>query len=62
MLENYADLEVDKPCEDDCIILRQWADLEYADGSQANVDTGLQLHHLINVSYTSFVKHIRDAD
>jgi hypothetical protein len=41
MLENYPDLTVEKPCSDECTILTQEAGLEYPDGRDANVDTGL---------------------
>ncbi|QDS68772.1 hypothetical protein FKW77_005252 [Venturia effusa] len=48
MLENYPDNVVEKPCSDACTILQQQAGLEYADGSNANIDTGLWLHHMVH--------------
>lgn len=50
MLESYYDLDVEKPC-DDCSILRQVGGLEYADGTNANIDTGLWLHHMVHFNY-----------
>jgi hypothetical protein len=41
MLENYPDLAVEKPCSGECTILVQEAGLEYPDGRNANVDTGM---------------------
>ena len=41
MLENYPDTTVEKPCSDECTILTQEAGLEYPDGSNANIDTGM---------------------
>jgi hypothetical protein len=40
MLESYYDTNIQKPCED-CNILRQVGGLEYADGKNANIDSGL---------------------
>jgi hypothetical protein len=45
MLWNYPDWKVDKPC-DDCMIIGINAGLEYPDGTNANVDTGMWLHHV----------------
>ncbi|KAF1811640.1 hypothetical protein P152DRAFT_514786 [Eremomyces bilateralis CBS 781.70] len=47
MLYNYPDLNIDKPC-DDCRIVGVNADLEYADGSSANVTNGMWLHHYVH--------------
>jgi hypothetical protein len=44
-LWNFGDTEVPKPC-DMCTILGMNAGLEYADGSNANIDTGMWLHHV----------------
>jgi hypothetical protein len=44
-LWNYADTSAPKPCED-CTIVGMNAGLEYADGTNANIDTGLWLHHV----------------
>jgi Stress up-regulated Nod 19 len=38
--------DVAKPCED-CFIVRAEPDLVYDDGSSANLDTGLMLHHAV---------------
>jgi hypothetical protein len=40
MLENYPDTGVEKPCEE-CTLLRQEAGLEYPNGTNANIDTGM---------------------
>lgn len=40
MLENYPDTNVEKPC-DECTLLFQSAGLEYANGTNANIDTGM---------------------
>jgi hypothetical protein len=41
MLWNFPHRNIEKPCTDQCTILRQWAGLEYPDGSNANIDTGM---------------------
>jgi hypothetical protein len=41
MLWNFPHRNIEKPCTDECTILKQWAGLEYADGSNANINTGL---------------------
>jgi hypothetical protein len=41
MLESYYDLDVKKPCSGECNILRQVGGLEYANGTNANIDSGL---------------------
>lgn len=46
MLFNYPDPGVQKPCVGDCILLGMQADLEYADGAQANNSNGMWLHHV----------------
>ncbi|KAE9982716.1 hypothetical protein EG328_010709 [Venturia inaequalis] len=48
MLENYPDNKVEKPCSDECTLLQQQAGLEYPDGSNANINTGLWLHHMVH--------------
>jgi hypothetical protein len=40
MLENYPDVAVEKPCASECTTLVQHAGLEYARGTNANIDTG----------------------
>ncbi|KAF2419607.1 hypothetical protein EJ08DRAFT_706428 [Tothia fuscella] len=47
MLENYPDTAVDKPCEE-CTLLWQQAGMEYPNGTVANVDTGMWLHHMVH--------------
>jgi hypothetical protein len=44
-LWNYADNGAPKPCEE-CTIIGMNAGLEYPDGTNANIDTGLWLHHV----------------
>jgi len=46
-LFNYPDLDVERPCTGDCILLGLNADLEYADGSNANIGNGMWLHHMV---------------
>jgi hypothetical protein len=41
MLWNYPDLQIERPCNGECTILRQLAGLEYANGSIANIDSGM---------------------
>jgi hypothetical protein len=41
MLWNFPDWRVDKPCSGYCTILRQWAGLEYPNGTNANIDSGM---------------------
>jgi hypothetical protein len=50
-LFNYPDLDVKRPCTGECILLGLNADLEYADGSNANIGNGMWLHH---VSFRKF--------
>jgi len=40
MLENYPDTGVEKPCVE-CTLLRQEAGMEYPNGTNANIDTGM---------------------
>jgi hypothetical protein len=47
MLSNYPHENLDKPCKGDCTIIGMQAGLEYADGSNANIDTGLWLHQYV---------------
>jgi len=49
MLWNYPDLNIPKPCNE-CTIVRQWAGLEYPDGKNANIDTGMWLHHMVQLT------------
>ena len=44
-LWNYADNSAPKPC-DECTIIGMNAGLEYPNGTNANIDTGLWLHHV----------------
>ncbi|KAF2402989.1 hypothetical protein EJ06DRAFT_554535 [Trichodelitschia bisporula] len=44
-LWNYPDLTPEKPCKE-CTVLRVVAGLEYPNGTNANFDTGVWLHHL----------------
>lgn len=49
-LWNYPDINVEKPCDGDCVILGMEAGLEYADGKTANINTGMWLHHMVLVA------------
>ncbi|QDS75297.1 hypothetical protein FKW77_001278 [Venturia effusa] len=46
MINNMPTPSVDKPCQD-CMILGMNAGLEYPDGSDANTDTKMWLHHMV---------------
>jgi hypothetical protein len=45
-LFNYPELNVERPCQGNCVLLSMEADLEYADGSNANTANGMWLHHV----------------
>jgi len=45
-LWNHADNVVKKPC-DQCVIVGMNAGLEYPDGTNANINTGMWLHHMV---------------
>jgi hypothetical protein len=47
-LWNYADPIADKPCGEagECTIIGMVSGLEYPDGKNANIDSGLWLHHV----------------
>jgi hypothetical protein len=49
MLWNYPDLAITKPCST-CVLVGQWAGLEFADGSNANIDHGMWLHHMVVIN------------
>jgi hypothetical protein len=44
-LSNFPDLTPEKPCEE-CTIVRMEAGLEYPNGTDANIDSGMWLHHV----------------
>jgi hypothetical protein len=44
MLSNFPHVNMPKPCEGACTITGIEAGLEYLNGSNANIDTGLWLH------------------
>ena len=46
MLFNYPETNVEKPCAGDCVLLGMNADLEFADGTNANNSNGMWLHHV----------------
>jgi hypothetical protein len=46
-LFNYPDLEVERPCQGECVILGLNADLEYPNGENANIGNGMWLHHMV---------------
>ncbi|KAF2428039.1 hypothetical protein EJ08DRAFT_719738 [Tothia fuscella] len=50
-LWNYADPVAEKPCDAQdggaCTIVGMYAGLEYPDGKNANIDSGLWLHHFV---------------
>ena len=47
MLWNYPDVKIEKPCSTTCVLIRQWAGLEFPDGRNANIDNGMWLHHMV---------------
>ncbi|KAE9977574.1 hypothetical protein BLS_001283 [Venturia inaequalis] len=47
MLWNYPDLQIERPCSGECTLLKQVAGLEYGNGTSANIDTGMWLHHMV---------------
>ena len=51
-LWNCGDAQIEKPC-DECTLIGMVAGLEYPDGKNANIDTGLWLHHVC-LSITGF--------
>jgi hypothetical protein len=55
-LWNYADPVAAKPCDEsmggECTIIGMNAGLEYPDGRNANIDSGLWLHHVRYCSYS----------
>jgi len=46
-LWNYPDTNVGKPCTGNCVVVGMTAGLEYADGTNANIDSGIWLHHMV---------------
>ncbi|QDS72079.1 hypothetical protein FKW77_003155 [Venturia effusa] len=46
-LWNYPDTDIEKPCTQ-CTIVAQQAGLEFPDGKNANIDSGLWLHHMVH--------------
>jgi hypothetical protein len=46
-LFNFPDLEADRPCQGECVLLGMNADLEYPDGRNANTGNGMWLHHMV---------------
>jgi len=47
MLSNYPHGNLEKPCEGECTIIGMSAGLEYANGTNANIDSGMWLHHTV---------------
>jgi hypothetical protein len=45
-LFNWPEVNVARPCKGECVLLSMEADLEYADGSNANTNNGMWLHHV----------------
>jgi hypothetical protein len=46
MVWNSPSPWIDKPCSGKCMIIGMNAGLEYADGTDANTDTKMWLHHV----------------
>jgi hypothetical protein len=49
MLWNYPDTSITKPCGG-CVIVGQWAGLEFPNGNNANIDGGMWLHHMVSIN------------
>jgi hypothetical protein len=47
MLNNYPHVNFEKPCSGNCTIIGMRQDLEYPNGTIANIDSGLWLHHSV---------------
>lgn len=47
MLSNYPDDKLMKPCDGECTIIGMKAGLEYPDTKNANINTGMWLHHVV---------------
>jgi hypothetical protein len=45
-LWNCGDAEIEKPCEE-CTLLGLVAGLEYPNGTNANIDSGMWMHHMV---------------
>jgi len=45
-MDTYEVINAPTPCTD-CLVTYIAADLEYPDGTQANTDTGMWLHHAL---------------
>jgi len=50
MLWNYPALAIAKPCAGSCVLIGQWAGLEFPDGRNANIDSGMWLHHMVSIN------------
>jgi hypothetical protein len=55
MVWNQPSPTIAKPCND-CMIVGMNAGLEYADGSEANTDTKLWLHHVSSSQFYLLVQ------
>ena len=51
-LWNCGDDQIEKPCEE-CTIIGLTAGLEYPNGTNANVDTGMWMHHVSLNEFTA---------
>jgi len=49
MLWNFPDLSITKPCTS-CVLVGQWAGLEFPNGNNANIDSGMWLHHMVSIN------------
>jgi hypothetical protein len=55
MVWNQPSPTIAKPCSD-CMIVGMNAGLEYSDGSEANTDTKLWLHHVSSSQFCLLVR------
>jgi hypothetical protein len=44
---NLPDTNIERPCQGECTVLTQQAGLEFPNGTNANIDSGLWLHHMV---------------
>lgn len=47
MLADFPHVNFDKPCDGDCTIIGMKQGLEYPNGTNANINSGLWLHHSV---------------
>lgn len=56
-LWNCGDDKIEKPCEE-CFITRMQAGLEYPNTTNANIDSGMWLHHVSQFVRRRFIEKL----